>query len=114
MEPEIDLPIASLSARPIIVARPISWEAIEASNPVLLLSSPPSSLGEFLHSGPSSSILSLSTKPQLLHISSPLPSSSTREAFPHLGHRRTIPWRAAAPYELVMLLIFYLRQLHCA
>src|SRR5216684_6693989 len=84
----------------------MSCEAIEVGNPVLLLSSPPSSLEEFLHSGPCSSIFSLRTKPQLLHISSPLSSSSTREAFPHLGQRRRIPWRAAALDELVMLLIF--------
>src|SRR5437016_4717529 len=84
----------------------MSWEAIEVGNPVLLLSSPPSSLDEFLHSGPSSSILSLRTNPQLLHISSPLSSSSTRDAFPHLGQRRRIPWRAAALDELIVLLNF--------
>src|SRR5450759_2042820 len=63
--PESDLPAASLFSPPMIVARPMSCIAIEVGRPVLLLSSF-SSLENDLHSGPVSTVFSLTTKPHLL------------------------------------------------
>src|SRR5438105_7611892 len=60
--PVSDFPAASLSATPIVVARPMSWIAIDVGRPVLLLSSF-SSLENDLHSGPVSTVFSRTTKP---------------------------------------------------
>ena len=69
----------------------MSWEAIEVGRPALL-SSFPSSFEEDLHSGPVSSIFSLTTYPQLLQTSSPLSESKTMGPFPHLGHLSRALW----------------------
>src|SRR5271169_2716386 len=63
--PESERPAASLFSPPIIVARPMSCIAIEVGRPVLLLSSF-SSFENDLHSGPVSTVFSLTTKPHLL------------------------------------------------
>src|SRR5271154_913142 len=85
MEADKDLPEASLFMPPITVARPMSCMAIEVGIPPLDLSSF-SSLENALHSGPVSSILSLTTNPQLLQTSSPPALSTTIGPFPHRGH----------------------------
>ena len=81
MEAESDLPEASLFTPPITVASPMSCMAIEVGMPPLDLSSF-SSLENALHSGPVSTIFSLTTNPQLLQTSSPprcpLPSDPSR------------------------------------
>src|SRR5271169_5123815 len=70
IEPERGLPVESRFPEPMVVERPMSCDAIVVGIPALL-SSLPSNLDDDLHSGPVSSIFSLTTKPQLLHISSP-------------------------------------------
>src|SRR5579872_5259809 len=65
MAPESDLPAASLFSPPMIVARPMSCIATDVGRPVLLLSSF-SSFENDRHSGPVSTTLSLTTKPQLV------------------------------------------------
>src|SRR5919201_4008167 len=78
-------PEASLSTGPIIVARPISCIASEVGMPARLLSSC-SSLEKARHSGPVSSILSVTTNPQLPQNISPLELSVTIGPFPQRGH----------------------------
>jgi hypothetical protein len=85
MEPDNDLPDASLFTPPITVARPMSCIAMEVGLPVLLLLSF-SSLEKDLHSGPASTTFSFITRPQLLQKSSPLGLSVTINLIPHLGH----------------------------
>src|SRR5215207_11117544 len=80
------LPDASLSTGPMIVANPMSCIAKEVGTPALLLSSC-SSFENALHSGPVSSILSVTTKPQLPQNISPVELSVTIGPLPHLGHR---------------------------
>ena len=89
MEPDNDLPDASLFMPPITVARPISCIVMEVGLPVLLLLSF-SSLEKDLDSGPASTIFSFITKPQLLQKSSPLELSITISLLPHLGHLSSI------------------------
>src|ERR671927_774845 len=86
IEAERGLPDASLSTGPIMVASPMSCMASDVGIPVLLLSSC-SSFENARHSGPSSSILSLTTKPQLPQNISPLELSVTIEPLPQRGHR---------------------------
>src|SRR5919107_5093577 len=85
MDAESGLPEASLSTGPMIVANPISCIAKDVGTPALLLSSC-SSLENALHSGPVSSILSVTTKPQLPQNISPVELSVTIGPLPHLGH----------------------------
>src|ERR671933_495583 len=84
IEAESGLPDASLSTGPIIVASPMSCMASDVGMPVLLLSSC-SSFEKARHSGPSSSILSLTTKPQLPQNISPLELSVTIDPLPQRG-----------------------------
>src|SRR3712207_2701696 len=86
IEAERGLPDASLSTGPIMVASPISCIARDVGMPVLLLSSC-SSFEKARHSGPSSSILSLTTKPQFPQNISPLELSVTIEPLPQRGQR---------------------------
>jgi hypothetical protein len=86
IDAESGLPDASLSTGPIIVASPMSCMARDVGMPALLLSSC-SSLENARHSGPSSSILSLTTKPQLPQNISPLELSVTMEPLPQRGQR---------------------------
>src|SRR5688572_22290189 len=86
MEAESGLPDASLSTGPIIVASLMSCMASDVGMPVLLLSSC-SFFEKARHSGPSSSILSLTTKPQLPQNISPLELSVTMEPLPQRGQR---------------------------
>src|SRR5713226_3424195 len=79
-------PEASLSAGPIIVASPMSCIASDVGVPVLLRSSC-SSLEKDLHSGPDSSTLSVSTKPQPPQNISPVVLSVTIGPFPQRGQR---------------------------
>jgi hypothetical protein len=86
MEAESGLPDASLSTGPMMVASPMSCIASDVGMPALLRSSC-SSFEKARHSGPSSSILSLTTKPQLPQNISPLELSVTIEPLPHRGQR---------------------------
>src|SRR5262249_16656378 len=86
IEADRGFPDASLSTGPIIVASPMSCIANDVGIPVLLLSSC-SSFENALHSGPVSSILSVTTYPQLPQNISPLELSVTIGPFPHLGQR---------------------------
>src|SRR5712692_10118856 len=79
------LPEASLFDLPIIVESPMSLYVIDMGAPPLALSSPFSSL-KLRHSGPWSTECSVTTKPQLLHESSPVLASSTSVRLPHWGH----------------------------
>src|SRR6476660_4460834 len=79
-------PEASLSTGPIIVANPISCIANDVGTPALLRSSC-SSFENALHSGPVSSILSVTTKPQLPQNISPVELSVTIGPFPQRGQR---------------------------
>src|SRR5919205_4006135 len=115
IEADKGLPDASLSTGPIIVASPISCMARDVGMPVLLLSSC-SSFEKALHSGPSSSILSLTTKPQLPQNISPLELSVTIEPLPQRGHRSPnieisftnfstkISWLSVSRYKYFILL----------
>src|SRR5690242_10905595 len=78
-------PEASLSIGPIIVANPMSCMAKEVGIPARLLSSC-SSFEKALHSGPVSSILSVTTNPQFPQNISPLELSVTMGPFPQRGH----------------------------
>src|SRR5438445_9874532 len=69
-----------------IVARPISCMASDVGIPARLLSSC-SSLEKARHSGPISSILSVTTNPQLPQNISPLELSVTIGPFPQRGQR---------------------------
>src|SRR5215218_4400290 len=86
MEAESGLPDASLSTGPMMVASPMSCIASDVGIPALLLSSC-SSFEKARHSGPSSSILSLTTKPQLPQNISPLELSVTIDPLPQRGQR---------------------------
>src|SRR3712207_707577 len=86
MDAERGFPEASLSTGPIIVARPISCIAKDVGTPALLRSSC-SSFENALHSGPVSSILSVTTKPQLPQNISPVELSVTIGPLPHRGQR---------------------------
>src|SRR6188472_3862556 len=85
IEADKGLPEASLSTGPIIVANPISCIANDVGTPALLRSSC-SSFENALHSGPVSSILSVTTKPQLPQNISPVELSVTIGPLLHLGH----------------------------
>ncbi len=76
IDPDRDLPDASLFVPPMTVASPMSCIAIEVGIPPLDLSSF-SSFEKARHSGPVSSIFSLTTKPQALQTSSPPVLSTT-------------------------------------
>src|SRR5439155_11452809 len=91
IEAERDLPEASLFTPPITVARPMSCMAIEVGIPPLLLSSF-SSFEKARHSGPASSIFSLTTKPQLEQKSSPPAVSTIIGPFPQRGHLSSAFW----------------------
>src|SRR5690242_19346735 len=85
IDPESDLTEASLFTEPMTVARPMSCMAIEVAIPPLDLLSF-TYIENALHSGPVSSILTLTTKPQPLQTSSPPALSTTIGPLPHLGH----------------------------
>src|ERR687890_175042 len=114
MEAERGLPDASLSTGPIMVASPISCMARDVGMPVLLLSSC-SSFEKARHSGPSSSILSLTTKPQLPQNISPLELSVTIEPLPQRGQRSPnmeisftiITQNLWLPYPAYINILFY-------
>ncbi len=78
------LPVASLSAAPITVERPMSCIVRDVPAPTLLLSD--SSFENDLHSGPDSSSFSAATKPQFLQNISPVASSVCIVFFAHDGH----------------------------
>src|SRR5919199_674432 len=78
-------PEASLSTGPMIVASPISCIARDVGIPARLLSSC-SSFENARHSGPISSILSVTTNPQFPQNISPLELSVTIGPFPQRGH----------------------------
>jgi hypothetical protein len=79
-----DLPDASEFELPITVESPMSLRVIVIGAPVLILSVESSE--KLRHSGPWSTLFSLTTKPQLLHDSSPVVESSTSVLLPQLGH----------------------------
>src|SRR5256885_15729191 len=85
IEADSDLREASLLMPPMTVPRPMSCMAIDVGIPPLDRSFF-SSLENALHSGPTSSIFSLTTNPQLLQTSSPPALSTIIGPFPHLGH----------------------------
>src|ERR687889_317690 len=85
IEADKGLPDASLSTGPIIVASPMSCIAREVGIPARLLSSC-SSFENARHSGPVSSILSVTTNPQFPQNISPLELSVTMGPFPQRGH----------------------------
>src|SRR5215216_778799 len=78
-------PEASLSTGPIMVASPMSCIAREVGIPARLLSSC-SSFENARHSGPVSSILSVTTNPQFPQNISPLELSVTIGPFQQRGH----------------------------
>src|ERR671911_508174 len=85
IEADNGLPEASLSTGPIMVASPMSCIAREVGIPARLLSSC-SSFENARHSGPVSSILSVTTNPQFPQNISPLELSVTIGPFPQRGH----------------------------
>ncbi len=79
-------PDASLSAWPIIVARPMSCIASEVGVPVRVRFSP-SSFEKERHSGPSSSTRSVATNPHVLQNISPVLPSVSIAPFAQRGQR---------------------------
>src|SRR5438093_3136601 len=115
IEAESGLPEASLSTGPIMVASPISCIASDVGMPARLLSSC-SSFENARHSGPSSSILSLTTKPQFPQNISPLELSVTIEPLPQRGQRSPnmeisftnfSPKRFSLPSTAYIYVLFY-------
>ena len=84
IEDESGFPVASLFAEPITVDNPMSCIVIDVPLPTRLLSAP--SFANDLHSGPSDSLFSEMTTPQVLQTNSPEFSSKTRDDLLQAGH----------------------------